>query len=296
MRKTILVTGASGFLGRELIRTFRKDEGIQLIASTDSPDKLQEQQNNPRVRIVPRRFFESDDFSHTRIDVAVNCAYPRNANGFLVADGLRYLEDCIRALHADHVGAIINISSQSVYDQERVEAATEESPMRLDDVYSVGKYAVERMMEWNCANQYHTNLRIASLIGAGFNQRIINRFVQDALAMKRITVSKSMQTFAFMDVRDIANAIYLLTEVRPDAWKHVYNIGMDPGYTLVEIMQVIQSVFRAEGLPFPEVIYTDSEKVGNSALDDRVFRKDTGFKPQYSLEDSVVSILKWFQA
>ena len=59
--------------------------------------------------------------------------------------------------------------------------ATEETSLNLETKYAVGKYATELLVNKICRNIPHTNLRMASLIGEGFEQRITNKLVAKAI-------------------------------------------------------------------------------------------------------------------
>ena len=100
----------------------------------------------------------------------------------MIADGLKYIQSVFEKSVEGNAAVIVNISSQSVYSQKRTEAATEETPVCLESPYAVGKYAVELMLESICrgSKTRYTNLRMASLIGPGFDQRIVNRLVRQA--------------------------------------------------------------------------------------------------------------------
>jgi nucleoside-diphosphate-sugar epimerase len=123
----ILISGAGGFLGTEIVSQLAEKENVQLVALTSQEKRLREKVGDSRnVTVFDRNsVFESDfDFSDT--DLLINCAFPRNADGIAMADGLRYVERLLEAAVAGGVKSVINISSQSVYSQVR-----EQPPMRI---------------------------------------------------------------------------------------------------------------------------------------------------------------------
>ena len=294
--KTVFITGASGFLGSNLLEVLSKHGDFRLIASTNNKEKIMALSCADTIRIVPRDYIDSDAFAAEEIDCVINCAYPRNSTGFDIAGGLQYLERAFSKFRNANIKSVINISSQSVYDGQRTAAADETAALCLNDAYSIGKFFTERMLEVYCGDIPHTNLRMASLIGAGFNQRIVNRFVAKALNMEQISVIRSGQRFGFLDVRDAAAAVLAVLSTNPSEWKPIYNTGGSMSFTLNDLMREIQDVFRQEKLPFPEVIYTEGEQTSSTVLNCQLLTEDTGFMPAYSMQESVRAILNWYLA
>ncbi|MDE6784217.1 MAG: NAD(P)-dependent oxidoreductase, partial [Ruminococcus sp.] len=146
-----------------------------------------------------------------------------------------------------------------------------------------------------CSDIPHTHLRMASLIGEGFNQRIVNRFVDKALRMEPLTVDDSLQKFGFLDVRDAAEAIRCILTMDAANWKPVYNVGSDSGYTLIEIIQAVKEVFTQEHLSFPDILTVESDNTGSTELDTCLLKTDSGFQTMYSLKESILWILRWYQ-
>ncbi len=204
---TILLTGAGGFLGKHLLEVLLSQTDHSVIVLTSQGKNLcgmfPAEEN--RLTVVPTEQFTSLPFAE--IDVLVNCAFPRNEDGTKMAEGLRFIAEILNAAVDGGVGAVINISSQSVYSQQRTEPAAEDTPLNLEGKYAVGKYAAELLTNTLCAAIPHTNLRLASLIGAGFDQRVPNKLIAKALAGEELKVLTGPQYYGFLDVRDAADAI-----------------------------------------------------------------------------------------
>ncbi len=348
--------------------------------------------------------------------ILVNCAYPRNASGASVAEGLEYTRDLFESAVRFGAKAIINISSQSVYSGKRKEAAAEDTALCLESGYAIGKYAVELMLEGICHREQicpagvslcqnaelpkptlidesiypadgllcqnseqtkpalidggmslsgsavvsgnvglsagyasfsgntaclrnvslpsgtaFTSIRLASLIGPGFEQRIVNRFVKQALERGRISVKKNRQRFGFLDVDDAASAILrmLMSERGTGvkgisgagisgtgmssagmkgagvidagnypaergcfAWKPVYNLGPSRAYSLPQIAEKIKEVFWSVRDQQIVIDLSDGDEEGSSELDSSLFQRDFGFRPSVTLEESIEKILE----
>ena len=287
--KKIVITGASGFLGSHLVERLRDDEQYMVYALSSKPDELRERLGGENVVYAHKDELSAEVLKDS---IVISCAYPRNSTGTAVADGLRYIQTVFDSAVKSEANAIINISSQSVYSQQRTEAATEETPVCLESPYAVGKYAVELMLESICkgSETRYTSLRMASLIGPGFDQRIVNRFVKQALETGKLTVKRNQQKFGFFDVEDAVNGIVAMLGTDEKFWKLVYNLGGAGSYTLVEIAETVRHVMSETNGTQLDIDIIDGEEYINSDLNCSVFCHAFNFMPQLSLSDSVRKI------
>ena len=176
----IAITGASGFLGINLIEELLKKDTNFILAFTSQKKTLENKFKNRHVNVFEREAFFKVQLKD--VDVLINCAFPRNNDNRQMAVGLKYVNDVLN--HTVHCGVktVINISSQSVYSQQKEHAADEYTELCLDSIYAVGKFASELLTNTICKNIRHTNIRLASLIGPDFDQRLVNKMIDNALA------------------------------------------------------------------------------------------------------------------
>lgn len=284
----VVITGASGFLGSNLIKRLANDEKVLVYAlssKTIDSDAL-------NIKYVSKDIIDQDDAEKIFYDaIVVNCAFPRNSTGTGIADGLAYISRLFVACRKYGAKAIINISSQSVYSQKREFTADETTDICLESPYAVGKYATELMLDGICKNLIYTNLRLASLIGPGFNQRIVNRLVKNAVEMNPITVIDSEQRFGFLDILDAVEAVNAVIHTEIDKWKPVYNVGNGCAVSLMDIVENINMVFKERLLNMPAINCVKEEKNGSTAVSFQRLHDDTGFEPHISLRASIERIL-----
>lgn len=293
--KKIVITGASGFLGSNLAAAFENDERYFVYALSSKGDELQKHNVCKNIRYFHKDAIFTDEGDQILNDaIAVNCAFPRNSTGTGMADGLKYIGRLFDMAKERSVKAIINISSQSVYSPAREAAAAEETPVCLESAYAVGKYASELMLESVCRGTEiaYTNIRMASLIGPGFDQRIVNRFVKQAIQGKQLHVIKSEQRFGFLDVADAVRAVTALLNVDYSGWKPIYNAGNAQGYTIEELACCIEKVFYENHLTFPAVCTENGFEKGCSAVDYHLLNADTGFEPTVNMCESIQRIMQ----
>ena len=284
----IAITGASGFLGINLVEELLKKDTNFILAFTSQKKTLENKFKNRHVYVFEREAFFKVQLKD--VDVLINCAFPRNNDNRQMAVGLKYVNDVLN--HAVYCGVktVINISSQSVYSQKREHAADEYTELCLDSIYAVGKFASELLTNTICKNIRHTNIRLASLIGPDFDQRLVNKMIDNALARHKIKILSGSQSFGFMDVEDAVLAIISVVNDKEKHWNEVYNLGIKGGYSLYDIASCIKNNLIKFGV---DVFIEQSEEIYsiNSALSCDSFYNQFKFKPVNTLNDTVKKII-----
>lgn len=283
MKKRIVITGAGGFLGSHIIETLRREDGFEVVPVTSQVNRY------PELHSVATDELSKIDWSG--VDVLLQLAFPRNpSDGEQMAKGMAFISSVLHQAVQGGVHSVINISSQSVYSSKRQKPAVEETPVDLDSKYAVGKYASELLTNTLCSAIPHTNLRLASLIGPGFNQRITNKFVDQVLAGQDLHISGGHQRFGFMDVADAASGIAAILKGDPKIWQEVYNFGTNEHYTLSEIAKMVCDIHNSNSKDKCCVFLTAEENVQSSALCCDRFMQDFEWHPRSSLQESLKRI------
>lgn len=281
----LVISGASGFLGSNIVRKAIA-ANIPVVAITSRTDALS------GVTAVSTEYFLKNGYPCSAEDVFINCLFPTNADGFKMANGLDKVYRMITMARKSGVGAFVNISSQSVYPSRRTAPAGEGEPLSLETPYAVGKYSSEVFLNQVFQEVPHTNIRMASLLGVGYEQRILNRMVDQALKGMQLKVVGGMQRYGFLDVRDAADGIVTLAQSDPRTWKEVYNLGRNESYTLMDVVECIVSGVKAQtGM---ETTYTVSEGQDdrNSSLDVASFMHDFRWAPAITLPETTAAIIQ----
>ena len=301
MRKVVL-TGAGGFLGSHLLAELvgRGDEVCAV--SSKSAAQLLSSAGAGGADLSLLKVIGHDDWNGlaaeiSDADVLVNCAFPRNVDGYQLADGMDYLQRVFAIAGASQVGAVVNISSQSVYSQTRTEPAREDTPVCLESKYAVAKYASEQLLEAYCADKPHTNIRLASLIGPGFDQRVVNKMAKKALAGEELLVLENGSQFAYLDVRDAVSGLLALCASKPSEWLRVYNLGPDGCVNLTEIANlVLHEANVAYGELSGVQVKPSEDAPTSSELDSALFKSSFDWTQVVGLSDSVYAITEQIMA
>ncbi len=287
----LAITGAGGFLGTEILRQLSAYSDVTVYAFTRAREKPASSFHS--ATIFPLDNAETDTFDWAAVDVVIHCAFPRDTDAAQFASGLNFNERIYEFASAAGTD-FIHISSQSVYDAKRREPATETTPVVLTSPYAVGKYMSELAVNSHFAHTRHTNLRMASLIGAGFAPRITNRFAAKIIAGEPLEIIGGNQQFGYLDVRDAAAGILRLAFGRED-WAPIYHLGTSRVYTLTELAETAGKVAREFGYT-PHITYrNDAAAWQSSALNCDLFSDTFSWRPAYDLEDTYRAIFQDLQ-
>ena len=285
--KRILVSGAGGFLGIELIKQLLQNEDVYTIALSRQKDRLE------KLFGTYKNFNLTSEFPQN-VDVFINCVFPANANGMQLAEGLDYITDLYMAAKKQAVGSVINVSTQRVYSQTKARAATELTVPDLGTKYSVGKYAVEKLTNTIFCDMPHTNIRMASLIGPNSDGRISNRFVKQVIAGEDIHIVADTQDFGFLDVRDAAEAIAKYALMTQEKWEEVLNLGSGKVYSLQDVAECVTRVGEEFGYHSSVIVGEETGDVRNSAVDGNEFKILTGWQAEITLEETMRDAYRFY--
>ena len=283
--KRIIISGAGGFLGKNLILE-AAHEDIPVLAISSHPEIFK----TDKVEAVSTKQFLQGDIQLSENDVFINAMFPTNADGVKMANGLKNVYSAIKMAKTSGVGAFINISSQSVYASHREKPADENTQLSLETPYAVGKYSTEIFCNEVFQEIPHTNIRLASLLGVGYEQRIVNRMLTRALKDGSLQVIGGMQRYGFLDVRDASSGLITISQSDENRWELVYNLGRMESCTLLEVTQMIVEKLQERGY-FTEYTVTEGSDTRNSAIDASRFMKDFDWRPHISLEQTVNDII-----
>ena len=285
-----MLNGASGFLGNSLLSQLAESGENEIVAITGNVSELREQfKEYETVSVIGRNEFPAWE----QLDYFVNCAFPRNNDGGQLAEGLSYLFEQIDYYSTRATKGIINISSQSVYSQKKDALAVESDSVHPDTLYALGKFAVEKYLAHRVQGVPFTSIRMASLIGPQFGQRVTNIFAKKVLNGEDITVKKGTQRFHYLDIVDAVDGLKKLLASNPKGWKPVYNLGPNRVCTIDEIAEVVIEVGKEYCQSTVHLTIENSDDSVNNTLDSSLFYTDFHWSPTMQLNDSVRNIYRY---
>lgn len=301
-KKNYAVLGAGGFIGsyfvHELIKKNDYNE-IYLICREASFEQYKTMYASYNKVFV---LMEHDDHvlsKYCMSDVLVNFASARASE----ADGKLY-ESMIfqyrqsRKLYNAGIPLVINVSSQSVYNQKQDMSKNESAPVEINNLYAFQKYLAEEFFQ-NINESFPANtvisLRLARVIGVphdnnkpqGFFARVIEALQNNEL----IDIPFPENKINLIDIRDAINAIFYIIENNDhEEFPTVLNLGG----TNISIREYCKLVIDTLNMNNKKsfIRFADTKEVKSSAMiNDGLFRK-YHWAGKYTLADTIQSMNK----
>jgi GDP-4-dehydro-6-deoxy-D-mannose reductase len=313
MTKTALVTGAEGFIGSHLVK-FLSGEGWKVIGS------YLNEGSTALLKLAGVRFVQCDLRDGARVS-QVLAEYQPTHIFHLGAQSLPTFswENPVETFESNIMGSLhlfeavrgmkrrpVIVSACSSAEYGHVPPAaipvTEEQAFRPLHPYGISKVCLDLL-----AREYFldykipaVNLRLFNTTGPGKTSDAPSDFVRQLIRIKKglqtpvIEVGNLKPHRAFLDVSDTVRGFYLAAQ----KGKHgeAYNLCATKTHEIGELLRtaIRLSGVKAEIRPVPRLMRPSDEKIIFGST--RKIRKDTGWKPMKSIEQTLQSMLEYWDA
>ena len=286
----IAVTGASGFIGTELLAVMNEHEDVSVIALTrDASGK----DNSSRCEWRSMGYsFESLVEALEGADVIIHLAGVRCTENdpvkFLINEVMT--DNIVQAMWRCHAKRIVFASTMSVYNDDSMMPWKEDAPLKGRSCYGDSKANCERAIREYAEKHPAGSVggitygiaRIAQVLGEGEKRRgMMNVFLDTARDHGTIKVmGKSVNKKQYIYVKDLAEILCILAlgNERYSADSNIIvNVGMHDAYSNLEVAQIVNEVYGNPTL----IDYDDSypEKGRPFHMDISRLKNELGYEP-----------------
>jgi GDP-4-dehydro-6-deoxy-D-mannose reductase len=291
----VLITGIAGFIGRHVAACARAKGhdvlGLDLVHSPTHPSAVVDLSDGPAVRNVIARFIP---------DIVIHLAGQLRASEpqRLYEANVLATATLLDALVAEHVSPnVLVASSSAVYGASGEEPIDEQRQLRPMTHYAASKAAQELV-----AFRYHYARLLPIVVARAFNvigpgQPAIlsaSAFAQQIARAERsgsdVRVGSLTAVRDFVDVRDVARAYVALAALAPEG--SAYNICSGVGVPMSRCLEVLLSLARRPIAVQHEDSLTQAHDVPVQVGDSTRLRREAGWKPEVSLEQSLADLLE----
>jgi GDP-4-dehydro-6-deoxy-D-mannose reductase len=313
MNKTALVTGAEGFIGSHLVKFLQAKGwnviGSYLMADSGSFPKLPnlrftqcDLRNGQRITQLLTRYGPTHIF-HLGAQSLPTTSWADPVTTFESnIMGSLYLFEAVR--HSKRPPVVVSACSSAEYGHVAASEmpVLEERMLRPLHPYGITKVCLDLL-----GREYFldykipaVNIRLFNTTGPGKTNDAPSDFVKQLVRIKKglqspvIEVGNLKPHRAFLDVNDAVRGFYLaaMRGKRGEA----YNLCATRTYPIQEILRTAMwlSGVKAKIRPVLRLMRPSDEKIIFGGT--QKIRRDTGWRPQYSIEQTLRSMLEYWHA
>ena len=290
MKKTILLTGATGFLGSHLLEKFFKEghKVIILKRSFSNIWRINHLLNNIVYYDIDKNKLEIP-FKENKIDIVIHTAtnYGREneKSSEIVKSNLFFPLELLEIA--------ISFNTDTFFNTDTI-------LYKYLNFYSLSK---KQFVEWAklfCNKIKIINLKLEHMYGEKDDFTKFVPFIIKQLLMnvKKIKLTKGEQKRDFIYVSDIVNAYYdIFLQVKNfGEGFHEYEIGSGEAIKIKSLVQLLKKLTNNKNtvLSFGDLPYRKNE-IMESKSNIKKIKEEIGWQPQVALKEGLLKVIEWYK-
>jgi NAD dependent epimerase/dehydratase len=310
--KTILVTGAGGFIGSHLVEALAsKGAELKIFIRYNSRNDLGMLKDIPSDIKNNLDIITGDIIDFGTVKKAVkNCdivfhlaaligiPYSYVAPGRYVDTNIKGTLNILQASREEGVEKIIHTSTSEVYGTAKYVPIDENHPLEGQSPYSASKIGADML-----AHSYFFSFNTPIVIIRPFNtfgprqsaRAVIPTIISQALSENKVNLGMLTTVRDFTYVNDTVNGFIKVAE-SDISIGDIFNIGTGTGITIGELAKKILTIMECQDIP----IYTDCNRIRpeksevlNLICDNSKAKSMIGWSPRYSLDEGLKETIDW---
>jgi len=311
MRKTVLVTGADGFIGSHLVEMLvKKGYKVKALCQYNSFNYwgwLEDIECLNDIEVLNGDIRDAHFCRHMtkNVDIVFHLAaliaipYSYVAPQSYVATNVTGTLNICQAAKDNGVSRVIHTSTSEVYGTAQYVPIDEKHPLQAQSPYSASKIGADAM-----AMSYFSAFDLPVTIARPFNtygprqsaRAIIPTIIsQIANGEKQIKLGDLTPTRDFNYVLDTCRGFISLLE-NANTIGEVINIGSNFEISMADTLALIKSIMASdvEFISDQQRIRPDKSEVFRLWCDNSKISSLTGFRPEVSIEEGLRKTVQWF--
>ena len=314
--RTILVTGAAGFIGSNFVRMLlKRDEDVKLVALdkltyAGNLANLEDLFSDKRLAFVKADICDgvamSEVFEKHGVREVVHFAAESHVDRSIMSSGpfiqtnvvgTQVLLDLAKAKNIDKY---LQVSTDEVYgslpeDKPEIKF-TEDTPLAPNSPYSASKAAADCLVR-SYFHTFHMPVlitRCSNNYGPyHFPEKMIPLFVTNLIEGKKVPLyGDGMNIRDWLYVEDHCEAIWtVLNNGRPG---EVYNVG---GNNEIPNRRITEIILKEMGKNWDESVQYVKDRPGHDrryAIDASKMKRELGWSPKHKFEEAIKTTIRWF--
>jgi len=327
MSKNILITGGAGYIGSHVVKLFL-EKGFGVVSFDNLSRGFKEPLNilkkYGKLKVVKGDLRNKKDiqqvFKNNDIDAVMHFAALCSVNESMEQPEAYFKNNVVGSLNLFEatreagVKKIIFSSTCATYGKTEYLPLNENHPQNPTNPYGESKLLTERILRWygNLHGFKYVIFRYFNICGADANGKIGDSKKPSSLLVQNsvrgaMTIEPFFYTYQkvdtpdkspirdYVDIEDLANAHFMAYEYlqKNRNKSEIFNLGNGMGWSVKEIVSKVEKEFgikmkkkKGEIRKGEDAkIYADTSKV----------LKILKWKPKKSIEDSILSLKKWYE-
>ena len=280
MKKKILLTGASGFIGKSFLQVYSKKYDIFFLKKNTFKDEnsLEELLNLSKPDIIIHAG------ANTNISNSFN--NPFQLYKYNLFSTLNIAELC----RIKKINSIIYLNSYG-YGKPQYFPVDEKHPLNFHSPYTSSKYSSEKLL-FDYAKGFSLNiisLRMFNIYGLNQGERfLIPSLINQALNNKEIEVNDIRPRRDFLYIKDLLNLLIKIIE-KPIT-EGVYNVGYGKSISIVDIVNNLEKILK-KSLTIKNRKKFRENEILDCYAEIKKLKMDFSWKPEFDIEKGLKDYL-----